>query len=91
MQNNLKTLFLDNLELDNEIAAFLAQDPEFVRAEREFYAAAQEIAQAAGYEPYDRFERRLGRYLSRLSDLYYLFGLGLRQEILQAMGAATPL
>lgn len=87
MKKALKALFCDNLELDSEIAAFLAQDPEFVQAEREFYETAHEIAQLVGFERYDRFERRLGRYTARLSDSYYLFGLGLRQEVLQAMGA----
>ena len=81
MQNNLKTLFLDNLELDEAISAFLAQDPEFVQAEQEFY----EIAQLVGFERYDRFERRLGHYTARLSAIHYLFGLGLRQEVLRAM------
>ena len=85
MQNNLKTLFLDNLELDEAISAFLAQDPEFVQAEQEFYETAHEIAQLVGFERYDRFERRLGRYTARLSVIHYLFGLGLRQEVLRAM------
>ena len=56
MQNNLKTLFLDNLELDEAISAFLAQDPEFVQAEQEFYETAHEIAQLVGFERYDRFD-----------------------------------
>ena len=86
MDKILKTLFLDNLELDEAIAAFLAQNPEFVQAEQEYNATAQEIAQTVDRELYDRFECRLGRYLARLSDAYYLFGLGLRQEVLRAIG-----
>lgn len=86
MNIKMETLFCTP-ELDSEIAAFLAQDPKFVQAEREFYEAAGEMAQLTGYDRYDLFERRLGAYLNRMSDLYYLFGLGLRQELLHALGA----
>ena len=55
-----------------------------------FIRAAHEIAGLAGFELYDLFERRLGAYLNRLSDLYYLFELGLRQDILQGMDRQVP-
>ena len=87
MNNCLKAIFLENLDLDEEIAAFLAQDPEFVRTEQSLCETAQEIAAAAGFELYDRFERSLWRYTARLSDAHYRFGLGLRQEVLRALGA----
>ena len=85
MKAILKTLFLDSPNLDEKIVSFLAQDPEFVQAEQEFYETAHEIAQLVGFERYDRFERRLGRYTARLSAIHYLFGLGLRQEVLRAL------
>lgn len=85
MKAILKTLFLDSPNLDEKIVSFLAQDPEFAQAEQEFYETAHEIAQLVGFERYDRFERRLGRYTARLSVIHYLFGLGLRQEVLRAM------
>lgn len=87
MNLRIETLFCDNLHIEAEINAFLAQDSKLTQAEQEFYETANEIAQLAGFDLYDLFERRLGAYLSRLSDLYYLFGLGLRQEVLEAMGA----
>lgn len=87
MKKALKALFCDNLELDSEIAAFLAQDPEFVQAKRDLDETAQEIAQIAGFQRYDHFEDCFIRYAARLSELHYLFGLALRQEVLQAMGA----
>ena len=86
MNQTLNALFYDNPNIEDEINAFLAQDPKLIQAEREFYETAHEIAAVTGFDLYDVFERRLGAYLNRLSDLYYLFGLGLRQEVLQAMG-----
>jgi len=87
MKTRLEALFCNNEYIDGEIAAFLAKDPAYVQAEREFYETAQEIARLAGFDLYDVFERRLGAYLDRLSDLYYLYGLGLRQEVSQTFGA----
>ena len=90
MNTRLETLFCENLHIEEEINAFLAQDPKLAQAEQEFYETAHEIAGLAGFELYDLFERRLGAYLNRLSDLYYLFELGLRQDILQGMDRQSP-
>lgn len=83
--NTLSTLFLNNEALDAEIAAFCAEDPEFISTEQTFYDTAHKIAQIAGFDLYDEFEQKLGRYLARAFDIYYLFGLGLRQEIISAL------
>lgn len=86
MSETMENLFYHNAELYQEIVDFMAQDPEYVKAEREFYETAEEIAALAGFELYDRLERRLGAYMARTGDLHYLFGLGLRQELIRAMG-----
>ena len=91
MNTNLETLFCDSQLIDEEITAFLAQDPEYVQREQEFYETAHKIAALAGFDLYVAFVRRLGAYLDRMTDLYYLFGLGLRQDILRAMDVPTPL
>lgn len=83
--NNLKTLFYDNPLIEEEIFAFLAQDPQFIQAQQDFYETAEKIAQAVGFSMYDAFEQRLGHYISRISDVCYLFGLGLRRDVLEAM------
>ena len=85
--NTLPTLFLKNDALDAEIEAFCASDSEFLKIRQEFYQTADEIAALVGSDRYDAFERNFGAYLCRTADLHYLYGLGLRQEILQAMGA----
>ena len=85
MNDKLKMLFLDNPDITEQIEDFCAQDPAFLKAKLEFYETVHEIARAVGRELYDRFERRLGAYTSCYTDLYYLFGLGLRQEIISAL------
>lgn len=82
--NPLPSLFLNDT-IDAEIEAFCAGDPEFVEARQQFYAAAHEIEKLIGHDLYDALETRLGAYWNRASDLYYLYGLGLRQEILGAL------
>ena len=83
--NTLPSIFLNDT-IDAEIEAFCASDPEFVSAKEQFYAAAHEIAELVSRDLYDAFETSFGAYWTRASDLYYLYGLGLRQDILRAMG-----
>ncbi|MEH2937609.1 hypothetical protein [Lawsonibacter sp. JLR.KK007] len=83
--NTLPSIFLNDT-IDAEIEAFCASDPEFVQAEQDFKEIARQIAQLVGFDWYDAFEKRFTKYMYRTSDLYYLYGLGLRQDILRAMG-----
>ena len=83
--NSISSLFLNDT-IDAEIEAFCASDPEFVEAKRQFYAAAHEIKKLVGRDLYNALETSFGAYWLRASDLYYLYGLGLRQEILQTIG-----
>ena len=82
--NTLPSLFLNDA-IDAEIEAFCASDPKFVEAKQQFYAAAHEVKKLVGRDLYDALETSLGTYWNRASDLYYLYGLGLRQEILQVL------
>lgn len=82
--NTLPSLFLNDT-IDAEIEAFCASDLELLSRKQQFYTAAHEIAELVGHDLYDAFETSLGAYWSRASDLYYLYGLGLRQEILQVL------
>ena len=81
--NKLSSLLYRNEILDAEIEAFCVSDPEYMQMKKEFYQAAQKIARQVGFDVYDRFETCLYAYLYRTADLYYLFGLDLRQELLQ--------
>lgn len=84
-QTILQTLFLDNLEISAELAKFCDTIPEYVQAEQAFKQAARELEACIGYERYDRFESILTRHLACEVRASYLFGLGLRQEILRGM------
>ena len=83
--NTLPSLFFNDT-IDADIEAFCASDPEFVNRKQQFYAAAHKIAELVGYDLNDAFEVSLGADWGRASDLDYLYGLGLRQEVLRAMG-----
>lgn len=85
MTNSIKTLFANNPELDEQIEMFCAKNQKFLTARQDFYDVADEIAKIVGFDLYDRFEKQLIRYLGCSNDIYYLFGLGLRQEILSAL------
>lgn len=84
--NTLPSLFLENNALDAELEKFCTNDPEYLKIKQEFYKTADEIAALVGFDRYDAFERSFGAYLYRTADLYYLYGLGLRQDILRVMG-----
>ena len=84
-QTILQTLFLDNLEIPAEIAKFCDTIPEYVQAEREYNRATAELMDNIGYERYSNFESALTARLACEVRAYYLFGLGLRRELLAGM------
>ena len=83
--NSLPSLFLNDT-IVTEIETFCASDPEFMRTKQEFYKITDQIETLASPDLYNAFEKGLWAYLYRTADLYYLYGLGLRQEILQTIG-----
>ena len=84
-QSILQTLFLDNPEIPGEIASFCSSIPEYVQAEQEYNKAAQELMELIGYERYSEFESVLNSHLSNEVRAHYLFGLGLRRELLTSL------
>ncbi len=84
-QTILQTLFLDNLEIPAEIAKFCETIPEYVQAEREYNRASAELMDLIGFARYSRFEEALTCHLFHETRAYYLFGLGLRREILSGL------
>ena len=84
-QSILQTLFLDNPEIPGEIASFCSSIPEYVQAEREYNKVAAELMDLIGYERYARFEEALTLHMSFEHRAYYLFGLGLRREVLKGL------
>ena len=81
----LQTLFLDNPEIPVEVADFCNSIPAYTQAEQEYNRAVQELIKLIGIERYSRFEDILNWHLFLENRAYYLFGLGLRREILEGM------
>lgn len=87
MNEILKTLFLDNPYIPEQVYTFCNQLPEFREAERAYEEAADRLKTQLGTD-YDAFEETLNCHLAQYAHAYYLFGLRLRQEVLSALGQA---
>lgn len=85
MNSILNTLFLDNPYLPEQVCAFCNSLPEYREAEQAFRAIEQEIEEQLGFAFVNRFDEAQSVYMARLVQAYYLFGLGLRQEVLSAL------
>lgn len=86
MNDMLKTLLLDNPYIPEQGCAFCNQLPEFREAERAYKDFASALRQRLGGE-YDAFEEVLNWHLAQYAHAYYLFGLGIRQEVLSALAS----
>ena len=85
MNQQIKTMFLDNPELPEQICQFCQSIPEYVQAREGYYALAQGLGGTMGRQRYFTFEDRLNQYCGWESRAYYLFGLKLRREILEGL------
>ena len=84
MNDTLKMLFVDNPYIAEQVCAFCKTLPEFREAERAFNAISEQVAEKLGKDLYFNFENAQSWYMAKLVNAYYLFGLGLRQEVLAA-------
>ena len=84
MNDKLKMLFVDNPYIAEQVCAFCKTLPEFREAERAFNAISEQIAEKLGNDLYFNLENAQSWYMAKLVNAYYLFGLGLRQEVLAA-------
>lgn len=82
----LQTLFLDNPEIPEEIAKFCKSMPGYAQAEQEYRQAIQELEDLIGFKRYSQFENAMTSHLSYEVRAYYLFGLGLRKQLLDGLG-----
>ncbi len=85
MKKILRTLFLDNPSLPEQISAFCETLPEYREADREYQTVPQEMIDQLGYDAFSHFEQAQSNYMAQLAHAYYLFGLGLRQSLLSAL------
>lgn len=85
MNDILKTLFWENPDLPDKIYDFCKTIPEYQQAERDYENMLKKLTALVGYEQACEVEAILGRYMSQEDYAHYLFGLGLRQEVLSGM------
>lgn len=82
MNEKIKKLFLENPGLEDEIYAFCKQLPELEQAHNDCYALLRQVEASMGYSFSAQMEETINYYWSFLTKAYYLFGLGLRQDVL---------
>ena len=81
----LQSLFLDNPELPEEVCNFCNSLPEYQQARQEYQRLAEEVQQALGYQRYIDYEAALNQYWAIDNRAFYLFGVGLRKELLEGL------
>lgn len=86
MQDLLAELLWRNPEIDEAAAQLRKTLPGFSEAEKNYDALAKQVRQAAGPGLYDRYFTQLMRYTNYEVQAYYSLGLGLRAEMVKALG-----
>ena len=86
MQNLITELLWRNTEVDEAADRLRKTLPGYEQVQGEYEALAEQIRAAVGYELYDRYFTHLSRYVNYDVLSYYALGLGLREELVQAMG-----
>ena len=86
MNEMIQTLFCKNPYIPEEIYAHCKSQPEFLRAKWDYERLAEQIERCMGEDFYLKYEEALNAYQAREVRAYYLFGLGLRQELLASLG-----
>ena len=89
----LYKLFQDNPGLAGEVAKFCRTVPGYQAAEADFARQADQICRLVGPERYLPFEAAMNAQLAYEARAYYLFGLGLRRDLISALepGDQSPI
>jgi len=82
----LHSLFLDNPDLAEAVYRFCNADPLYHQSELDYEQAAQKLQDAVGFPFYSEYETKLNAHMARVERACYLFGLGLREEVLRGLG-----
>ena len=85
MSRRIESAFWDTPELSAKVYAYCHSIPEFGKAEEDYENLFQDLEEKLGYERMQEVEDCFLHYLAQSVQAYYLFGLGLRQEILWAL------
>lgn len=85
MQDALLDLLWQKRDVLESISKFLRTIPAYQQAQRDFYAAAEQLRAQVSPELYDRLEDQFLTYTNYEVMAYYAFGLGLREELIRAL------
>ena len=86
MQELTAGLFWRSFEVDQEADRLRRTLPGFPEAERAYHALADQLRSAAGGGLYGQYLEQLMRYSDYEVYAYYALGLGLRTELIRALG-----
>jgi len=85
MDHSIKKLFWENTYIHEQIYEFCNARQNYKQAKQNYEILAQQIDTQMGRDFYLRYEQALNEYIAQEVYAYYLFGLGLRQEVLESL------
>lgn len=86
MQDLLAELLWRNVAIDEAAHRLRQTLPGFHEAERTYESLSEQLRAAAGHDLYDRYFTQLIRYTNYEVQAYYSLGLGLREDLVKALG-----
>ena len=86
MQDLLAELLWRNVEIDEAAARLCQTLPGFSEAKQAYAGLSEQLRKIAGYDLYCQYFAQLMRYTSYEAQAYYSLGLGLREEMVRALG-----
>lgn len=86
MQDLLVELLWRNAEIDEAADRIRQTLPGFSAVQQGYDDLAEQVRAAAGCDLYDRYFTQLMRYTNYEVQAYYSLGLGLRENIVKALG-----
>lgn len=86
MQDLFAELLWRSVEIDEAAARLCQTLPGFQEAEQTYEVLSEQLRTAAGRDLYDHYFSQLIRYTNYEVQAYYSLGLGLREDIVKALG-----
>ena len=86
MQDLIVELLWRNIEIDEAADRLRQTLPGFQEAKQTYHALAEQIQSIVGYDLYNQYYTQLMRYTNYEAQAYYSLGLGLREDVVKALG-----
>ena len=86
MQDLLAEVLWSNTEIDEAAARLCQTLPGFSNAKQAYDDLSEQVRELAGHDLYDQYFAQLIRYTGYEVQSYYSLGLGLREELVKALG-----